>query len=380
MSTTRGDETVDRVTDGVRAAVETVAREAPAVDAERRFPKAGIRALADAGGLGLVVAPDHGGAGGGLGALATACEAVGRACGSTALVFLMHNVTAATLQAGGGAAAGELLPAMASGEALGTLAFSERGTGAHFYSPELEAVRSNGGVRVDGRKSFVTSADEAGVYLVLLAAGDGAADCYAVRRDQPGVSFEGEWGGLGMAGNNSIAMVFDGVELDDSARVGDPGAGAALVFDVVAPFFLVGLAAANAGIAAAAADAATAHAAAPRYSDGSKLAEIQHVQHMLADMDGDVRAARLAVEDAARLGDACDEAALVAIMGAKVRAADTAIDVARRAMEVCGGQGYTRGMPVERHMRDALAATVMAPTNAVLRSWIGKALAGLPVP
>jgi alkylation response protein AidB-like acyl-CoA dehydrogenase len=380
VSTTRSDQAAEAAIGGVRAAVETIAAEAPEVDAERRFPSAGLRALADAGALGLVVSPEHGGAGGGLAALAGACEAVGRACGSTALVFLMHNVTAATFQAGGGPAASELLPRMASGELLGTLAFSERGTGAHFYSPELQAVRSNGGVRVDGRKSFVTSSDEAEVYLVLLAGDDGAPDCYVVRRDQPGISFDGEWRGLGMAGNNSIAMVFDGVELDDSARVGQPGAGAALVFDVVAPFFLVGLAAANAGIAAAAAEAATARAAAPRYSDGSKLAEIQHVQHLVADMDGDVRAARLAVEDAARLGDAGDAAALVAIMGAKVRAADTAVDVARRAMEVCGGQGYTRGMPVERHMRDALAATVMAPTNAVLRSWIGKALTGLPVP
>jgi len=183
-----------------------------------------------------------------------------------------------------------------------------------------------------------------------------------------------------MAGNGSVAMVFDGVELDDSRRVGELGGGAGLVFDVVAPFFLVGLAAANVGIAAAAAATATEHAARPRYSDGSPLAEVQHVQHHLADMDTRVRAARLLVQEAARLGDAADPAALVAIMEAKVGATDAAIDVARDAMEVCGGQAYARALPVERNLRDALAGTVMAPTNAVLRSWIGKALAGLPVP
>ena len=45
-----------------------------------------------------------------------------------------------------------------------------------------------------------------------------------------------------------------------------------------------------------------------------------------------------------------------------------------------GGQGYTPALPIERHLRDARAGAVMAPTNGVLRSWIGKALAGLPVP
>ncbi|HEX8066524.1 MAG TPA: acyl-CoA dehydrogenase [Thermoleophilaceae bacterium] len=370
------------VLDGVRrAAGDVVAAEAAATDAERRFPSAGLRALGEAGGLGLVVAAERGGAGGGLGSLAAACEAVGAACGSTGLVFLMHHVTAATLQAGGGPAADELLGAMATGELLGTLAFSERGTGAHFYSPELQAARSNGGVRIDGRKSFVTSGGHAGVYLVLVASDDGeGADCYAVREGEGGVSFDGSWEGLGMAGNDSVAMVFDGVELDGSARVGEAGSGASLVFDVVAPFFLVGLAGVNVGIAAAAADAAVEHASKPRYSDGSKLAEIQHVQHQLADMDADVRAARLLAAEAARLGDSGDPSALVAIMEAKVRAAEAAIAVAQRAMEVCGGQGYTRGMPVERHLRDAYAGAVMAPTNAVLRSWVGKALAGLPVP
>ena len=72
------------------------------------------------------------------GSLAEACEALGAACASTAMVFLMHSVTAATIAAGGGERASDVLGAMARGDALGTLAFSERGTGAHFYAPELQ--------------------------------------------------------------------------------------------------------------------------------------------------------------------------------------------------------------------------------------------------
>ena len=107
---------------------------------------------------------------------------------------------------------------------------------------------------------------------------------------------------------------------------------------------------------------------------------MQTIQHLIADMDLAVRQARLLVREAARLGEEGDETALVAIMEAKVAATEAAADVTQKALEVTGGQGYTPALPIERHLRDARAGAVMAPTNAVLRNWIGKALAGLPVP
>jgi alkylation response protein AidB-like acyl-CoA dehydrogenase len=363
------------------AADGPIAAGAARVDRDRVFPVAGIEALGAAGALGLLVGAEADGAGGSLTALAAACERVGKACASTGMVFLMHSVTAATIGAGGGAKAGEVLRAMADGRMLGSLAFSERGTGAHFYSPELKATRENGSVTVSGRKSFVTSGGHADVYLLLLqGAEEGTADAYLVGKDHPGVQFEGDWAGLGMAGNSSIGLELTGVELGEDALIGEPGKGLELVFGAVAPFFLVGLAAVNVGIAAAAAEAATRHAAERRYPDGTSLAEVQYVQHLLADMDMTVRTARLLVQEAARLGEAGDESALVAIMEAKVVATEAAAAVTHLALQATGGQGYTPALPVERHLRDARAGSVMAPTNAVLRTWIGKALAGLPVP
>jgi alkylation response protein AidB-like acyl-CoA dehydrogenase len=328
-----------------------------------------------------MVAPEHGGSGGGLGALAQACETVGAACASSGMVYLMHCVTAATIGGGGGANAAGYLRSLASGETVGTLAFSERGTGAHFYAPGLAAAPHNGGVKISGRKSFVTSGGHADLYLVLVqsASGEGL-DCFAVERDADGVRFDGTWQGLGMAGNSSVALELSDVYADDAARIGDAGAGAGLVFNVVAPFFLVGLASVNVGIAAAALKAAADHAARRTYEDGSVLAEVPTIQHLIADMDIAVRSARLLVREAAALGDAADPGALVPIMEAKVAATDTAASVTQKALEVCGGQGYTPSLPIERHLRDARAGAVMAPTNGVLRNWIGKALTGLPVP
>jgi alkylation response protein AidB-like acyl-CoA dehydrogenase len=362
-------------------AEQRIAPAAARTDSERAFPAENLQALAEVGALGLTVPAEHGGAGGALSALAEACEIVGSACASTGMVFLMHSVTAATIAAGGGARAGEVLERMATGGALGTLAFSERGTGAHFYAPELQAVRSNGGVAVNGRKSFVTSGGHADVYLILVQGeAEGSADAYLLSGDQPGVRADGTWRGLGMAGNSSVALELENVALGDDDRIGPAGEAIGLVFNAVAPFFLVGLAAVNVGIAAAAATVATAHARDRRYPDGSSLAEVQYVQHLIADMDLATRQARLLVREAARLGEAGDESALVAIMEAKVVATETATAVTQKALDATGGQGYTPALPVERHLRDARAGAVMAPTNAVLRSWIGKALAGLPVP
>ena len=371
--------------DGVLAEVRELAQAliapgAAGIDRESRFPDEQLNALAQVGALGLLVPCDQGGVGAGLVALADACEAVGGACASTGMVFLMHSVTAATVAGGGGPSAARLLEEMASGEVLGTLAFSERGTGAHFYAPELRAERRDGSVFVSGRKSFVTSGGHADAMLVLLQGEGDGLDCYVVRRNDSGVRFDGHWEGLGMRGNSSIAVELEDVVLDRDALIGEAGGGAGLVFGVVAPTFLVGLAAVNVGIAQAALSEAFEHAKSRRYPDGSSLVEVATVQHALANMDIDVRAARALLREAARLGDDGDEGALVPLMEAKVLCTDVAARVTQGALEVCGGQGYTPALAIERHLRDARAGAVMAPTNGVLRTWSAKAIAGLPVP
>src|SRR5215469_17839634 len=77
-----------------------IAPGAAAIDRESRFPEAQLSALGQVGALGLLVPCDHGGVGAGLVALADACEAVGEACASTGMVFLMHSVTGATVAGG----------------------------------------------------------------------------------------------------------------------------------------------------------------------------------------------------------------------------------------------------------------------------------------
>ncbi|HEX2149573.1 MAG TPA: acyl-CoA dehydrogenase family protein, partial [Actinomycetota bacterium] len=95
----------DDILEAINGSLAALAANAAVVDAEGRFPDDNLDILADTGAFGLVASPDHGGAGASLTQLAKACEGIGGACASTGMVFLMHSVTVATLQGGGGPAA-----------------------------------------------------------------------------------------------------------------------------------------------------------------------------------------------------------------------------------------------------------------------------------
>src|SRR6202161_4364961 len=219
------DEVVQRVCE---VAGDVIGAHAVRVDRDREFPTESIRALVEVGGMGLLVPRAQGGSGADLCAFAEACEAIGAACASTGMIYVMHAVAAATLASGGGEPASGYLPGMASGLHLGTLAFSERGTGAHFYAPELRAVRDKDRVLISGRQSFVTSGGHADIYLVLVqSTEEEGLDCFVVEREAPGMRFDGAWDGLGMAGNASVAMELSDVFVSASVRGGSAGRGGA---------------------------------------------------------------------------------------------------------------------------------------------------------
>ena len=369
------------VTDQTAQLASELAETAADVDRERSFPQEHFDILAKAGLTGILVPEQLGGLGGNLSTLAVACEDIGGASGSTGLCFLMHACGTAVIGAKATPDQAEawLRPA-ARGEALATLAFSERATGAHFYAPEITAQRSNGSFLLNGTKTFVTNGGHAGLYPVLVnASGEPGLDVLVVTPDLDGVSFQGEWDGVGMAGNSSIQMVLENVEVPAANLVGKEGDGQELVFQVVAPTFLIGLAGVNVGIAQAALDATVEHAKNRKHSSGQLLAEVPIIQEYLADMSIRTETARALLGRAAAAADAGEETALPLVMLAKVAATEAAIAVTNTAMQVTGGQGYTRRLPIERFWRDARAGSVMAPTNEVLKEWVGKLLAGLPL-
>jgi alkylation response protein AidB-like acyl-CoA dehydrogenase len=92
-----------------------------------------------------------------------------------------------------------------------------------------------------------------------------------------------------------------------------------------------------------------------------------------------LESARQLVIAAGAAADGADPMALPMLIEAKIAATEAAESVTNRAMQVGGGQAYGRGLALERHWRDARAGSVMAPTNDVLKEWLGKVLTGLPL-
>lgn len=369
-----------------RLAKEAFAPRADEVDRSRSFPRKNIQELGQAGLLGLTVPVEFGGAGGNIGDAARALETLGQACASTAMVILMHYCGTAVIAAqGSNVLKQSLLPSIARGEHLTTLAFSEAGSGGHFYMPVSEVTKDGEGFRLKSQKSFVTSAGEADSYVVSTrkagASGPTELDLYLVKAGARGFEVGKPFEGLGLAGNASAPMQLDDVELHDQDRLGPEGSGFQTMMEVVLPNFQVGVAAVSLGIAGAAFQFSTAHVTSRKYehAGGISLAAIPRVQFLAAEMALELRSARAYLGETIHRAGAGDPEAMLDVLGIKAKAAEAALAITSRAMTLGGGAAYGRRGGLERVFRDAQAASVMAPTTDVLKEFLGKACLGIPL-
>ena len=207
------------LSDALAPVLKTAGASAADVDAQARFPREAVAALRDSGLLGLTLPREVGGMGGGPAELVEALAQLAAACGSTAMVYLMHVSAAMALAAAPPPGRPDLPGRLANGELLATLALSEAGSRSHFWAPmsqaELDDGAGGGAIRLRAGKSWVTSAGHADVYVVSsltppsLAPTEGASDLYVVDAGTDGVRVAGAWRGLGMRGNASAPMTFD---------------------------------------------------------------------------------------------------------------------------------------------------------------------------
>lgn len=352
-------------------------------DRESRFPEEVFRQLGEQGYLKLLVPEEYGGYGKGLEEHAQVCLAFAEACATTALCYMMHNVAVMCLVTYGSDELKRRVFAdvVDHGKFL-ALAYSELGTGTHFYITEMKAEVDGDRTTFTGKKSMVTSGSYASYYLVLApSVEEGKINNWVFPLGSKGLSFElSEWQGLGMRGNSSCPMIVDRVTLDSSYRIGAEGTGADQVFNVVAPFFITGLAAIYSGTAMHMFDIAGGHATNRTYPDGSSLSHIETVQIHLANIYKQATAAKALTMEAARAGANGEADALANILAARIFASEAVIECGRLAMRVGGGKAYNKALPLERLLRDAYAGQIMAPSADVLTVWLGKALTGQMIP
>lgn len=368
-------------------AQDVAAGYAAQVDAQAQWPEASVRALQAAGLGGLVIPATAGGLGGGMLMLVQVCEILGQACSSTALCFGMHCVGSAVIAAKATPDQHEryLLP-ISQGHHLTTLVLSEPGTGSHFYLPQTQlAHESATQFRVTGSKTFVTSGGYADSYIISTVAADPAAppgefSCLVIPADTPGLRWGAPWRGLGMRGNASRMLELDQVLVPRTNLLGNEGDEMWYIFAVVAPYFLMAMAGTYLGIAQAALDEARHHLTTRTYSHtGTSLAQEPVLQHRFGTLWAQVERTRQLLYSAAQKGDQGDPDALPFLMSAKAEVAECAVQVVNDVMTLMGGIAYRDGGRVERLLRDARAAHVMAPTTDLLRLWTGRAVLEQPL-
>ena len=360
-------------------AENVIAPLAAEVDAECRWPAHSMRALAEAGLLGLQVPVDQGGLGQGLLGLCVLTEAIARACPSSALCYGMHCVATAVIAAKATDHQREhYLKEIAAGRHVTTLALSEQGTGAHFYLPETRLDADGEDFIVEGTKQFVTNGGHADSYVVsTVAAGAEAGDfsCLIVDKGGEGMHWLDAWAGFGMRGNSSRPLQLDRVRVPARNLLGEPGD--------------------RSGMSSKWWHRSHGHGrhlpgnrpgGAGRGKCASAFAPLQPFRRGPArrgkpagavrrTLDRPVKS-RALVREAARRGDGAHPEALSFILACKADAAETAVQLANEAMTLCGGAAYRENSRAARLLRDARAGHVMTPTTGLLKLWTGRSLLG----
>ncbi|WP_112468895.1 acyl-CoA dehydrogenase family protein [Streptomyces triticisoli] len=359
---------------------ETVEPLAGEVDRAGRFPGEGVRALAEAGLLGLLGSPEDGGGGGDLRQAAGVVERLAGACGSTAMVLLMHYTAVTVIDRYGPR---DVRRAVAEGRHLSTLAFSERGSRSHFWAPCGTAAEGRPGtVRLDAEKSWVTSAGEADSYVwssrPLRA--EGVMSLWLVPGGSAGLRVRGEYDGFGLRGNGSSPVTATGVPVPGTALLGVDGEGLDTALSLVMPAFLVLSAAFSLGVAGTLLDLTAEHLRGSRLEHlDQTLAQQPTARQSYARLRLRADAARCLLDDTLTALTMDRPDASLRMLQVKALAAETAAEVADGAMRLCGGAAFRREMGVERRFRDALAARVMAPTTETLHDFCGRVGLGLPL-
>ena len=272
---------------------------------------------------------------------------------------------------------GRWLASMASGATVASFALTEPGAGSNPAGLRTQAVRDGDDYVITGQKRFITNAPLADLFVVFArtrpaTANDQGIAVLLVPADAAGLTVGAKDKKMGQEGACTADVNFDGVRVPATALIGGTEAVGYRAATTSLARGRVHIAALAVGMAQRALDESVAYAASATQG-GTVIGEFQLVQAMLADQQTGVMAGRSLVRDAARLWDSGEDRRLAPSV-AKLYCTEMAAHAADLAVQIHGGTGYMREVPVERIYRDVRLLRLYEGTSEIQRLIIGSGL------
>lgn len=335
-----------------------------------------LRELFAMGLMGIEIPEEFGGSAGTFFQSVLAVEEIAAVDPAIAVLVDVQNtlVVNALRRYGSAAQHADWLPRLSAGT-VGAYALSEAGSGSDAFALATQARPENGGWVLEGRKLWISSAAEAGLFLVFANAKPEDAyrgiTCFLVPRESEGLKIGKKEDKLGIRASSTCEVILDRVRVGQEAVLGEVGRGYKIAIETLNEG-RIAIGGQLIGLARGALGHAVAYAK-QRKQFGKPIAEFQGVQFQLAEMATKLEAARLLVYNAARLRESGKGFVMEAAM-AKLYASTIAEEIASQAVEIFGGIGFTKDAPVEKLYRDAKIGRIYEGTSNLQRLTIAKGI------
>jgi alkylation response protein AidB-like acyl-CoA dehydrogenase len=333
------------------------------------FERSLFAAAGESGLAGLTVAKADGGTDAGYQVNAVMVEEIARVCAAMGDTLSAHTTlgTWPLVQAGTEAQKKAYLPKLARGEWMSAFCLTEACAGSDVAAMAATAVQDGAGWVLNGEKIYITNAIEAELYIIFARTSDDprrGISTFLVEKGTPGLSFGKPMRKMGIRSTVNAPVCLEDCRIPTAQLLGEVGQGLDLALEAL-DGGRTGIAAQAVGIGRNAIELATDQSR-QRIQFGKPIARQQGIQFKLAEMAMRLEAARLMTYKAGWLQDQGKPYRTAAAM-AKCSAGDAAVYLAGEALQIFGGCGYSRDLPLERLYRDAKITQIYEGTNEIQR-------------
>ncbi len=348
-------------------------------DATGEFPYDTARKMGELGFMGMEMPEEKGGLG--LDAIShmLAVIEVSKADAAHGTIMMVNNSLFCypLLKFGTEAQQEKYLKPVASGDKIGAYSLTEPASGSDAAAMSSVAVRDRDAYVINGTKSWVTNGPAADFVLVFVMTdsekGHKGITAFIAETGQPGIEVGHKEDKLGIRASATCEFYYNDYRCSADNRLGEEGEGFKIAMAVL-DAGRIGVACQSIGIAEAAYEASVQYAR-DREAFGAPIGALQGIQWKIADMKCRLEAARLltykaalAKQEAQRSGARFTTESSIA----KLFASETAMFCAHEAVQIHGGMGYTKELPIERYFRDAKITEIYEGTSEVQRMVIAR--------